>query len=153
MLVLVREATEDPEVRALALDILLTRQQAGRMFGWPAARGVPQTPSWPPMQWMEPAADASLTDHERMSATVDVSMPGMASTEDLDRLARAEGHDAERLMTPHHRGGVAMAEEADTRAEEAPVRQLAQSIVNSQNPQVAVLRSMLAARGGTADGS
>lgn len=78
-------------------------------------------------------------------------------SQNLDRLVRAEGRDAQRLnlqlMMPRHQGGVAMAEEAPTRAEEPQVRRLAQSIVDSQTSEIAVLRSMLAARGGPADGS
>ena len=56
-------------------------------------------------------------------------------------------------MSVLHQGGVAMAEEAALRAEEPQVRRLAKSIVGSQTSQIAVLLSMLAARGGPADGS
>lgn len=146
MSVLAREATEDPEVRTLALDILLTQQQAGQMCGWLSAWNVAQASPGPPIQ-----------DHDQTAATGAVSVPGMAGREDLDRLARAERRQAERLylqlMVHHHQGGVAMAEEAALRAEEPQVRRLAKSIVGSQTSQIAVLLSMLAARGGPADGS
>ena len=158
MSVLVREATQDPEVRTQALDILLTQQQqAGQMFGWLASWGVPQTSTQPPMRWMLSDSGGDGMNHAGMSTNDGGSMPGMASREDLRRLARAEGREAERLylqlMIPHHRAGVAMAEYAAARAREPRVRQLAQSIVDSQRSEIRVLRSMLAARGGPVDGT
>ena len=158
MSVLVREATQDAEIRVLALDILLSQQQqAGQMFGWLTAWGVPQASSGAPMQWMGSSSGADGMDHDDMSASDGVAMPGMATPEELDRLARAEGRRAERLylqlMIPHHQGGVAMAEEAASRAQEPQVRRLAQSIVDSQTAEIEVLRSMLAARGGALDAS
>ena len=158
MSVLVREATQDSEVRTLALDIMLTQQQqAGQMFGWLASWGVPQTSTQPPMRWMLSDSGRGGTSHAGMPTNSGGSMPGMASKEDLRRLARAEGKEAERrylqLMIPHHRAGVAMAKYAAARAEEPQVRQLAQAIVDSQRSEIRVLRSMLAARGGPVDGS
>ncbi len=154
MSVLVRE---DPEARTLALDILLTQQQAGQMCGWLAAWNVAQASHGPPIQWMESSADDSGTDHDQTAATGAVSVPGMAGTEDLDRLARAERRQAERLylqlMVHHHHGGVAMAEEAAPRAEKPQVLWRAKSIVGSQTSQIAALLSMLATRGAPADGS
>lgn len=115
------------------------------MCGWLAAWNVAQAPPGPPIQ-----------DHDQTAATGALSVPGMAGREDLGRLARAERPQAERLylqlMVPHQ-GGVAMVEEAAPGAEEPQVRRLAKSIVGSQTAQIAVLQSMLAARGGPADGS
>lgn len=57
MSTMVREATTDPEVRALALDVLLTQQQqAGQMYGWLAAWKVPQYGGGQPMAWMNEGA-------------------------------------------------------------------------------------------------
>lgn len=127
------------------------------MFGWLASWGVPQTSPGPPMQWMLSEPGGGGMSHGGMSTNDGSSMPGMASKEDLQRLARAEGGEAERLylqlMIPHHRAGVAMAGYAVARAQEPQVRQLARSIVASQTSEIRVLRSMLAARGGPVDGS
>ena len=158
MSVLVREATDDPEVRGLALDILLTQQQqVGQMYGWLAAWGVPQASSSRPMGWMSSDGMAAQ-DHGSMSMenAGPARMPGMASDAQLAEFARAQGERAERiylqLMIPHHRAGVTMAEYTSERATEAQVRRLAQSIVDSQTAEIKVLTSMLDARGGPVGG-
>lgn len=157
MSVLVREATEDPEVRSLALDIMLTQQQQlGQMYGWLSAWDQPQNATGAPMQWMGMGAsdgggedDMGSMNH---SPPPDTRMPGMATEAQLRRLARTEGQDAERiflqLMIPHHQAGVTMAEYAVAHASQPHVRQLAQSIVNAQTAELGVLRSLLTARGG-----
>lgn len=166
MSVLVREATDDPEIRALALDILLTQQQqVGQMYGWLAAWDIPQVSSSPPMGWM-PAADNrdegidGMTNQGHGSMNMGDegpdAMPGMASEAQLAELAQARGERAERiylqLMIPHHRAGVAMAQYAVERATEPQVRRLAQSIVASQTAEIQVLTSMLDSRGGPVSG-
>lgn len=170
MSVLVRDRTTDPEVRTLALDVMLTQQQqAGQMFGWLADWGVSQSRPGPAMQWMSSDAGAGSGPGEDMpggmsmpmtpSATSPASppapavdMPGMAGADDLRRLATLSGAEADRyylqLMIPHHRGAVTMAEVAATGADSAAVRRLAQTIVDSQSAEVLVLQQMLAARGG-----
>lgn len=149
MSLLVRDRTQDPEVRSLALDVILTQQQqAGQMFGWLRVWGLPQSSGQPVMGWMQ--------DHASMAAMgasgKEPAMPGMASQEDLNRLAASSGRDAERLylqlMIPHHEGGVAMARYAAKMAEEEPVRQLAASMVKSQTAELTVLNNLLDARGG-----
>lgn len=166
MSVLVREATEDPQVRTLALDIMLTQQhQAGQMFGWLAAGAYPQSGQGEPMTWM--TADARADDMAGMdhgaagegstasstgASEPDTRMPGMATDAQLRQLEQAEGRRAERiylqLMIPHHQAGVAMAEYAVEHASQPQVQRLAQSIVNSQTSELQVLRSMLDAHGG-----
>ncbi|RPF28013.1 uncharacterized protein (DUF305 family) [Georgenia muralis] len=149
MSVLVRDRTEDPEVRALALDIILTQQQqAGQMFGWLELWGLPQSSQKPPMAWMQ-------DNHANMSEPDEgttAAMPGMASQDDLNKLATASGRDAERLylqlMIPHHQGGVEMAQYAANEATEEVVSDLAVTIVNAQTAELAVLNNLLNARGG-----
>lgn len=81
-----------------------------------------------------------------MSAAVG-SMPGMASQEQLDQLAAAQGDEAARLfvelMTAHHRGGVEMAAYAAANAESAEVRDMAASIVGAQQSEIRELQSLL----------
>lgn len=160
MSVMVREASDDPAVRSLALDIMLTQQQqAGQMYGWLELWGLPQTTADPPMQWMsdDPAGMGSMEPsgsvaQESASGT---AMPGMATEEDLRRLDRAEGREAEviylDLMIAHHQGGVAMAQAALLQTDDDAVRRLAQAIVDSQTAELTVLRTMLAERGGEPD--
>lgn len=143
--VLVREATEDAEVRQLALDIVLTQQQqAGQMHAWLETWGLPQSGPAEPMAWM--------TGHGDHGAAPDGLMPGMATRDELTALAEADGAEAERiflgLMIPHHEAGVEMAEAAVDMAEQDVVRDLAGAIVTAQEAELTVLREMLDARGG-----
>ncbi len=143
MSTLVRDRTEDPEVRQLALDILLTQQhQAGQMNGWLAAWGLPLRSAAAPMAW---AGDGH--DHG-----TDGRMPGLATPEQMERLASETGAEADRLylalMIPHHEGGVDMAELAVERADQRAVRTLADAIIRSQEAELSLLRAMLDERGG-----
>ncbi|GAA3511035.1 DUF305 domain-containing protein [Georgenia daeguensis] len=155
MSALVRDRTEDPEIRALALDVLLTQQQqAGQMFGWLELWGLPQSTQQPPMAWMQDHASMKAQGAEATESTG--SMPGMASQDELNQLAASTGRDAERLylelMIPHHQGGVEMAGYAANEAQQEAVRDLAASIVKAQTAELAVLNDLLAARGGPSSG-
>ena len=166
MSVLLRDATDEPQVRTLALDILLTQQQQiGQMHGWLSSWGLSQASSLPALSWMsDNAAVSGGSGHGSMNMGGGARnmgggarMPGMASSEALEQLARARGRRAERLylqlMIPHHRAGVRMAEDAARNASTTMVRNLAQSIVDSQRAEIDVLRSMLGSRGGPVPGA
>lgn len=151
---LVRDRTDDEDVRRLALDILLTQQQQqGQMFGWLASWGLPQASTAPAMAWAEHGHDTGGT--AGAGAAPD-AMPGLVSDAQLAVLEASTGVEAERvflaLMIPHHEGGVEMAELAVDRAARPEVRTLASSIVTSQRAEIAVLEEMLADRGGAPGG-
>lgn len=157
----VRDATDDPEVRTLALDIMLTQQQQmGQMYGWLTIWGYSQTSQDPPMSWMTSGGSAGH-DMSNMgdSAGSDMAdmptMPGMATKKQLAALAAARGVRAERiylqLMIPHHRGALGMANDAAKRASQPQVRSLARGIVAAQTAEITLLEQMLAARGGPVD--
>nr|WP_297426916.1 DUF305 domain-containing protein [uncultured Actinotalea sp.] len=150
MAVLVRERSDDPAVRSLALDILLTQQnQQGQMAGWLQVWGLSQTAAGPPMQWM---ADHSAHGGGADGTEPPTQMPGLVTPEQLQRLEEADGPEADRLflalMIPHHEGGVEMAEYAATEATTPAVRRLASSIVAAQEAEILLLEDMLAERGG-----
>lgn len=169
-------ATDDAEVRQLATDIMLTQQQqAGQMHGWLELWGLPQTGSQPVMAWMghDASGDGGHAGHDMSSmdgvdgmdgtgsgagvSGVD-AMPGMATAEQLAQLQAAQGTDAERLylqlMIPHHEAGVEMARAALQLLPETDTaeRALAQAVVSSQTSELAVLHSLLDARGGPLPG-
>lgn len=173
MSVLLRDRSNDPAVRQVALDIELTQQnQQGQMFGWLELWGLPQSSTQPIMGWMSDApfdssnpdmtgmpgmdaeagtdVDAGTTDGNPMSAT------GLASDEQLAALAAADAVEAERryleLMISHHRGGAQMAEVAAARAEQPQVRRLAETMVVAQTAEITVLQDLLDERGGALDG-
>ena len=155
MSLMVRDLTDDPDVRLLAYDIATSQsQQAGQMNGWLTVWNLPQTSPEPSMTWMSRPALSGVS-HEGMSemGTGDSShqpgspMPGMATAEQLASLQAASGVEAERifltLMIAHHLGGVEMADAVLVRSEERVVRSLAASIVKAQTSEVTYMRGLL----------
>ncbi|RKS67831.1 uncharacterized protein (DUF305 family) [Actinomadura pelletieri DSM 43383] len=143
---LVRDGTDDAEVRLLAYDIINTQSaQIGMMTGWLDEWGLPKTDPAGPMRWMSGHGGG----HRGAAA-----MPGMATREQLAELERASGRAAEvqylRLMVAHHRGGVAMAEAVLARTGHDRVRRLARTMVTGQRAEIAQMNRMLLQRGGTA---
>lgn len=136
----VYDATDDPEVRQLAYDILTTQQaQIGVFSGWLQEWDLPMTTTAAPMAW---------TDHDHGSAVETYAdMPGMASDEQLAELADLRGVAAERafltLMIAHHRGGVEMAESVLPLTERETVQRLASAIVNGQTAEIDTMNAML----------
>jgi uncharacterized protein (DUF305 family) len=146
---LVAERSTDPEIRQLAFDISTTQtNQAGRMQGWLALWGLPQS-GGETMAWM--SADAGHSGHDM--AMDGGLMPGMATEEELAGLRQLSGtaFDVEflRLMIRHHQGGREMAEYAAEHAGETAVRELADTIAQTQTAETRTMTAMLAARGGT----
>lgn len=75
-------------------------------------------------------------------------MPGMATEEDLDRLATLSGPEADeffvQLMTDHHEGGIHMAEYAAGNAENDEVREMAAAMARSQADEIDEIQQELA---------
>lgn len=143
MAFIVRDRTDDEDVRRLAYDIINTQaNQRGMMLGWLETWGLPKSSDRPPMEWMghkaTPVADGSL-------------MPGMATDTELERLRTAAGRDAEvlflRLMTVHHRAGAEMAQSAAGSAGTDEIRNLAAGMARAQESEIALMADMLKARG------
>ncbi|MEU7404791.1 DUF305 domain-containing protein [Streptomyces sp. NPDC044948] len=141
---IVRERTDDEEVRRLAYDIINTQaNQRGMLLGQLEAWGLPKSSQRPPMAWM---------DHHMNYAPHDGSlMPGMATNTEMDQLRKAKGRDAEvlylRLMTAHHRGGIDTAQGAADKAEEPLTVRLAKGMVSGQRSEIKLMADMLKARG------
>lgn len=78
-------------------------------------------------------------------------MPGMATAEELETLRAAEGPAAEglflQLMIRHHAAGVAMAQAILERDPPPAVGSLAQSIVASQQTEIAYMQDLLEQKG------
>lgn len=138
MATLLRDRTEDPEMRQLALDIMLTQQaQIGQMQGWLAVWQYPIASTDPAMMWMD--------------MPVNGGMPGMSTQVQLNELRELQGVKADglflQLMIVHHRGGVLMGEAALESAKSPEVLALAQSIVNAQTSEIAAMQDLLARKG------
>ncbi|EGX57973.1 secreted protein [Streptomyces zinciresistens K42] len=146
---IVRDRTDDKDVRRLAYDVINTQaNQRGMLLGWLESWDLPKSSSDAPMTWM---------GHGNMPRPKDGAlMPGMATNTQLDQLSKAKGKAAEimylQLMTAHHKGGINMARGAVQRVSDEKVRRLAQTMVDGQQAEVDLMADMLAQRGAKADG-
>lgn len=134
---IVRLRTEDPDIRSLTTDVVLTQQaQIGRMQGWLEAWELPPTSAEPPMAWMGHSTEGR--------------MPGMAKQSDINRLQDLPPDEADalflRLMIPHHKGALPMAQAALDNTDQPEVRRLAQSIINAQTTEIKAMQRMLEKR-------
>lgn len=156
MSLLVRDLTEDADVRLLAYDIATAQaQQAGQMHAWLSVWGLPQAAPEPSMTWMtRPALDGTAHDHggtaDEPAHVPGEPMPGLATAEQLDTLATLTGVEAERyfleLMIAHHEGGVAMAEAILERTNNRVVTNLATGMVTVQNSEILYMEDLLRER-------
>ncbi|MEU8876521.1 DUF305 domain-containing protein [Streptomyces javensis] len=158
---IVRDRTDDDEVRRLAFDIASTQAtQAGMLQGWLDMWGLDKTSEDPPMTWMKRMSsdDMEGMDHGSMKGMGSAYkphdgslMPGMATNSQLDELRKAKGKAAEvlylKLMTAHHKGGVEMAKGAVELVKDATEKHLAQTMVQGQQSEIQLMADMLKARG------
>jgi uncharacterized protein (DUF305 family) len=140
MAMIIRDRTDDEDVRLLAYDIATTQgNQSGQLYGWLTQWGVPQASSEPPMAWMGEDAHAH-----------DGRMPGLATPAQLEELRAATGARAEllflELMIAHHAGAVEMSEAVLARTTNPTVVSFARAVVNSQQSETALMEDMLAER-------
>ncbi|MCW5249186.1 MULTISPECIES: DUF305 domain-containing protein [unclassified Streptomyces] len=139
-----RDRTDDEEIRRLAYDIAQTQaNQRGMMIGWLDLWGLAKVSPDPPMTWMgmgdaPTAGDGSL-------------MPGMATNAEMAELGRLSGKKAEvlylQLMIEHHRGGVHMAEGCVERCGVDAEKRLARGMVESQQSEIRLMVDLLIKRG------
>ncbi|RII17076.1 hypothetical protein DSC45_15040 [Streptomyces sp. YIM 130001] len=141
----VRDRTDDEEVRRLAYDIANTQaNQRGMLLGWLDLWDLPKVTADKPMKWMgmeqSPGMDAD-----------GALMPGMATKSELGRLAKADGRQAEvlylQLMTEHHKGGVHMAEGCADQCTVGAERSLAKGMVSAQESELDLMADLLEKRG------
>lgn len=149
---------------------IVTAQTAenATLRGWLTWFGKPLTSSGP-MAWMSGAHDDTGmgsghghgTRHTvttpAPSATADPgpAMAGMASTDDISRLAGLTGRDAEvwflQLMIRHHRGGLLMAKAAYNSDDVSEtVKRTAYEMMTDQGEEISLMTMLLTARGARA---
>ena len=137
MAMLIRDRTDDPVLRSMATDMVLTQQnQIGQMFGWLNVWGLPATGSQPAMAWM---------GHPTTGL-----MPGMATPQQIADLASLSGTEADiaflNLMIPHHQAAIPMAQYALDNSDVPAVRDLARQILAAQEIEIANMQTMLDAK-------
>lgn len=135
MAVILHDRTQDAELRQLTLDIILTQQaQIGQMYGWLSVWGLPISGRRAPME-----------SH--------LGRMGMATQREVNALHTLPIEAAElsflQLMTRHHQGGMAMAQEALVLPLRPEVRRAAQATVDSQQSEIEYMQQLLAEREAT----
>jgi uncharacterized protein (DUF305 family) len=135
---IMRDRTEDPQIRILATDIALTQQaQIGQLQAWLDMWKLPATSAEPAMSWMGHPTEGR--------------MPGMATPEEINNLRDAPSKEADeqflRLMIPHHQAAVMMAEDVQERSNQPQVVNFAQKTITAQQAEIEVMQDMLQSRG------
>ena len=157
MAFILRDATADPRLRALADDIIVTQSaQRGMFMAWLHLWGLPQAGPGPRMAWMAgheglPTAHHGPGDAHGTGAGGGLtSMAGMASAAEIEALRTATGRAAEvlflQLMIRHHEGGVLMARALLERSAHDAVVTLVRGIESSQAGEIETMTAMLAER-------
>ena len=131
---IVRDRNESEEVRILATDVALTQQaQIGMMQGWLDVWGLPSASTEPAMAWMGHPTEGR--------------MPGMASSEEVNRLGELPPEEADelflRLMIEHHRAAIPMSEAVLEQSNHPAVEELAGAIHSSQRAEIETMQAML----------
>jgi uncharacterized protein (DUF305 family) len=128
----------DPALRMTAEEILVGQnQEIGLMIQMLRDFGKPETNETDTaMTWMGHPTPLD-------------SMPGMATEDQLDQLQRSSGATADalfvQLMTAHHQGGIEMAKDAATNANEGMVRTFAKQIAGNQQEEINEMQQLLQA--------
>lgn len=135
MAMIIRDRTDDEQLRFLATDMLLSQQhQVGMMSGWLQLWDISPNLDGPHMAWM---------GHES-----DGLMPGLATTSQLEALRTVPVDEAEalflELMIAHHGSAVDMAEAYLARGEQEEIVAFARNVIAVQDLEIGVLESMLA---------
>ncbi|MEU1469826.1 DUF305 domain-containing protein [Streptomyces sp. NPDC005761] len=156
---IVRDRTDDEDVRRLAYDIANTQaNQRGMLLGWLDLWELPKASAGQePMAWMTaghhaghdmagmPGMDGGYEAHDGSL------MPGMATRTELGQLRTARGRQAEilylQLMTDHHKGGVDMARGCAELCTVKVEKRLARGMVEGQRSELEAMAGMLAERG------
>lgn len=78
-------------------------------------------------------------------------MPGMATSEEIDRLREAPSEEADaeflRLLVPHHQAVTQMGEAVLERTDRPEVEQLATAVFTAQQAEIEAIQDMLRSRG------
>jgi uncharacterized protein (DUF305 family) len=149
---IVRDSTDDEDVRRLAYDVANTQaNQRGMLLGRLDMWGLPKVESGKePMAWM-PMDLRMGSGHAMFQPHDGALMEGMATNAELEQLRKARGKQAEvlylQLMTDHHKGGVMMARGCVDLCTAGTERDLAEGMVTAQESEMRLMADLLKERG------
>ncbi|HEX2286028.1 MAG TPA: DUF305 domain-containing protein [Mycobacterium sp.] len=129
----------DPRVTELANQIKAAQgPEIKQMQDWLNQWG---NPPMPPM----PSGDMQMPGHDMPGMS---GAQGMMSEQDMTALQNAQGVDASRLfltqMIAHHEGAITMAQDEIKNGQFPAAKEMAQSIVTSQQQEIDTMKGMLA---------
>jgi uncharacterized protein (DUF305 family) len=168
--------TTDDEISVMAYDIGYTQtDQIGQMQGWLSLWDLPEFNNGERMGWMggtgavhggmdmgsaapssgmaSPKASgmSGMTSAPMTASGSAALMPGMATTEEIDKLKTLTGEASDtyflQLMIRHHQGGAPMMAYAAEHATNPVVRNFAAKMAQSQAAEISVMTQMLTERG------
>ncbi|WP_293374472.1 DUF305 domain-containing protein [Nevskia sp.] len=126
--------------------------ELGEMRGWLRLWQLPLEATNRSMDWMlagDAAPDEELRRYLLDCQRSPTGMPGLASTDDLERLRSLDGDRRDRhflqLLLAHHRGALPMARFAAEQAQVPAVRELATRVVLEQAREIERIQLMLQA--------
>jgi len=130
----------DPKVKALAAQIKAAQDpEIQTMTGWLTSWGEPVTPS----------AGGGMAGHSMGGSSKSAGGMGMMTDAEMTSLEGSSGAVFDRqflkMMTGHHNGAIDMAKTQLDKGKFEPAKQLATSIRDSQQKEVAEMKSILAA--------
>ncbi|MFF5209558.1 DUF305 domain-containing protein [Streptosporangium sp. NPDC000396] len=136
---LAKTRAKSPEVKKLAAKIHADQErEIATMTGWLSAWGEPAAPSGGEEHGMSPMPFPGMGDH---------GMPGMMSDEDAEELEAATGAEFDRMflrmMIPHHKGAIMMAQMEQARGVSPEARKLAETIEITQQMEIEQMQKLL----------
>jgi uncharacterized protein (DUF305 family) len=142
----------DPRVTELAEQIKAAQgPEIKQMQDWLKQWGNPPMPPMPSGSMPMPAGDMPGHGNMPMPSGDMQSMPGMAgmmSEQDMAALQNAQGVEAAKLfltqMITHHEGAITMAQDEIKNGQFPAAKELAQSIVTTQQREIDTMKGILA---------
>jgi uncharacterized protein (DUF305 family) len=137
MALLLRDRTEDANLRQILIDMTLTQQaQIGQMTGWLETWSLPISGPEAPM------TGPMVQDGHTMDMTPE--MMGIQPQTEVNKIGTLPVPEAEvlflQLMIKHHRGAIVMAESVLEQTQRAPVVRLAQGVIAAQESEIALMQ-------------
>ncbi|MFI2347881.1 DUF305 domain-containing protein [Streptomyces sp. NPDC019443] len=136
-----RQAVEMAELAATRASSTETKDLATKIKGAQDPE-IKTMSGWLTSWGEEVPADMSGMGHDMSSA-----MPGMMSTDDMDKLGKAKGAEFDKafaeMMIKHHEGAIEMAKTEKAEGEYAPAKRLADDVIRAQTAEIEQMNKML----------